>query len=435
MSTVQTADDVRVSTLPGGVRVVTEAMPDVRSVSVGFWVDCGSRDETVDRLGATHFLEHLLFKGTGRRSAADIAEEVDAVGGELNAFTSKEFTCFTMRCLDRDLDLAVDVLGDMITAATLNPEDVDAERDVVLEEIRLLSDTPDELVESVFSEAYYASHPLGREVLGSSESIAEMPRDVISHHYETAYVPQRLVVAVAGNCDHDRVVARVQDAMGDWEAAGEPGPARRPPAGAGGPRVTVRQRPTEQVHLLLGGPGLSRSDERRFAAGVLDQALGGGMSSRLFQEIRERHGLVYTVCSGQASHTDTGTYDVYAGTARHKVPEVLDLTRAQFADVCGGGLTDEEVERAKSHLTGSLVLALEDTGSRMMRLGKALVTGTPLLTVDEAVSAVEAVSREDVERVAKTLLSGPFTLALVGPLEAEDRAEDAFRRHVQPLEE
>ncbi|HVL99796.1 MAG TPA: pitrilysin family protein [Egibacteraceae bacterium] len=422
-------EGVRATTLPSGTRIVTEAMPGVRSVAVGFWIGCGSRDERGPVAGASHFLEHLLFKGTQRRSAKEIAETVDAVGGDLNAFTSKEYTCFYARCIDRDLPLAVDVLGDMITSARLRSADVDAERDVVLEEISMHLDTPDDLVHSVFSAAHFGTHPLGREVLGSEASITAMRRDQINRYYRRQYVPSNLVVAAAGSLDHDRVVQLVSEALADARA-GDGRSRRTPPEAAGEPRTALRHKPTEQTHLVLGGPGLRRADERRWAAAVLNQALGGGMASRLFQEVRERRGLVYTVYTYHGMHADTGTFAVYAGTAPHKVDEVLHTVRTEFAKALDAGLTEEELDRAKGSVAGSMILGLEDTGSRMNRLGKSVITGTPLLTLDEMIAAVGAVSLYDVAAVGQLLLGGPFTLAMVGPVEGSD--EEALAAYASP---
>ncbi len=416
-----------VTTLPNGLRVVTEAMPDVRSVAVGFWIGIGSRDERGPVAGASHFLEHLLFKGTKRRSAQAIAEEIDAVGGDMNAFTSKEYTCFYARCLDRDLPLAVDVLGDMMTSSLVRAGDVDAERDVVLEEISMHHDTPDDLVHSVFSEAYYRGHPLGREVLGDEQTITAMTRDQVRRYYKRHYVPSNVVVAVAGNVEHGTVVDCVAEAVGGWAGT----PWRR----CGGPRrpSTSRRRPCcapapPSRPIVLGGPGLARDDERRFAAGVLNQALGGGMASRLFQEVRERRGLVYTVYSYNGMHADAGTFAVYAGTTPRKAGEVLAVTRAELDRAVADGLTDAELQRAKGHLAGSMVLALEDTSSRMSRLGKALITGSPLLSLDDSIAAIEDVTGEQVLDVARVQLSGPWTLAMVGPLDGADPAD--YERYV-----
>jgi predicted Zn-dependent peptidase len=418
-------DGVRQTVLDSGVRVVTETMPDVRSVTVGMWVGVGSRDEDERVAGASHFLEHLLFKGTGRRSALQIAEVIDAVGGDLNAFTTKEYTCFYAQTLDRDLALAADVLGDLITSATIRAEDVDAERDVVLEEIRMHLDTPDDLVHSAFSAALWSQHPLGREVLGSAASIGAMPRDAVHGYYAHHYVAENLVVVAAGNVLHDEVVTVVSAALEGIRSSGVTTLGREAPNGLVAPHVVVRPRPTEQSHVVLGGLGLARNDPRRFAASVLNQALGGGMASRLFQEVRERRGLAYSVYSYQGMHADTGTFAVYAGTTPAKVRTVLDVLRAELDGARGDGLGDAELQRARGHLAGSIVLALEDTGSRMMRLGKAVTTGTELLTLDQTIAAIEAVDHDAVQEVADAVLAGPFTLAVVGPHDGETEADYA----------
>ncbi len=396
-------------------------MPDARSVAVGYWVDVGSRDERGAVAGATHFLEHLLFKGTRRRSALQIAESLDAVGGDMNAFTSKEYTCFYARCLDRDLPLAVDVLGDMITSATLRSPDVASERDVVLEEIRMHLDTPDDLVHSEWSQAFFGEHPLGREVLGDTETIAAMSRDSIARWYRRRYVPEHLVVAAAGNLEHDRLVELVSASLEGLDRSGTPRATRSAPQLVREARAVVRRRPTEQAHVVLGGEGLARADERRFAASVLNQALGGGMSSRLFQEVRERRGLVYTVYSYHGSHQDTGTFAVYAGTGPKRIAEVLDVVRGELDRFRSDGLDEAELARAKGYLAGSTVLGLEDSGSRMTRIGKSAVTGVPLLTVDEVLARIDAVTLDDVAAVGEALLGGPWTLAVVGPVDARQR--------------
>jgi predicted Zn-dependent peptidase len=425
-------EGVRVSTLNSRVRIVTEAMPDVRSVTIGFWVGIGSRDERGSAVGASHFLEHLLFKGTRRRSAQEIAEAIDAVGGDLNAFTSKEYTCFYAHTLDRDLPLAIDVLGDMFTSATIRSGDVDAERAVVLEEIRMHLDTPEDLVHSVFNEGFFGDHPLGREVLGSEQSITAMSRERVHRYYRRHYVPDTLVVAVAGNVEHDDVVERVAEVLDGWETGagvGAAGLLRRAEPRRTPPCTVVRPRPTEQSHIVLGGPGLPRGDDRRFVAGVLNQAVGGGMASRLFQEVRERRGLAYTVYSYLGMHVDAGTFAVYAGTAPERTTEVLDVVVAELEKAADGGLEEAELERAKGYMAGSTVLALEDTSSRMTRLGKSVVSGTPLLGLDETLAAIEAVTVEQIRALAGAILAGPFTLALVGPFDGASPVE--FDRYLR----
>lgn len=414
------AQDIRQTVLPSGVRLVTERMPHVRSVSVGFWINSGARDESPDVAGASHFLEHLLFKGTARRTAAEIAGELEAVGGDLNAFTSKEYTCFYARCLDRDLPLAVDVLADMITAADVAAEHVDAERAVVLEEIRMHRDTPDDLVHSVFSEALYGSHPLGREVLGTSGSIEAVLRDDVYRYYRERYVPANLVVAVAGNVDHHGVAELVGAALEHWDPAGPPPERELTTLHRPARPVGLCRRPTEQAHVCLGGMAFARDDDRRFAAQVLEQAVGGGMASRLFQEVRERRGMAYSVYSYLSSQAETGYHAVYAGTAVERVDEVLEVIRRELARVLADGISDAELVAAKGALTGSLILGLEDTGSRMMRLGRAAVCELPLLSLDEIMASVDRVDHDAVTAVAEALYGGDWSLAVVGPFDEHD---------------
>jgi predicted Zn-dependent peptidase len=416
------SEGVELTTLASGLRIVTEAMPDVRSVAVGFWIGIGSRDERDPVAGASHFLEHLLFKGTKRRSALAISSQIDAVGGDMNAFTSKEYTCFYARCLDRDLPLAVDVLGDMMTNSLVRSADVEAERDVVLEEIHMHVDTPDDLVHSVFADAYFAGHPLGREVLGDEQTITQMTRDQVNRYYRRHYVPANVTVAVAGNVRHSEVVEQVATAVGDWTGPEQRTTKRSTPQIVPRPATVLRPRPTEQTHLVFGGRGLARNDDRRWAAAVLNQALGGGMASRLFQEIRERRGLVYSVYSYNGMYADTGTFAVYAGTTPRKADDVLAVTRAELDRVLAEGLSNEELDRAKGHLAGATVLALEDSGSRMSRLGKAFTTDTPLLSLDDTLATVGAVTAADVQDAAEALLAGPWTLAMVGPVDDVDPA-------------
>jgi predicted Zn-dependent peptidase len=413
--------------LPGGLRVLTERMPAVRSVALGFWAGVGSRDETPRLAGASHYLEHLLFKGTRRRSARDIAEAMDAVGGETNAFTSKEYTCFYARTLDRDLPLAVDVLVDMLRSSRMASADVEAERTVILEEIGMHNDAPDDIVHDLFAEALFGGHPLGRPVLGSVDSITAMPRDAIVRYWRRHYMPGNLVVAAAGSVGHDKVVQLVADAFGDATDGAALGPrtGRQEPRLHGG--VLVRRKPTEQAHVVLGGRGLSRSDPRRFALGVLNLAFGGGVSSRLFQEVREKRGLVYSIYSYAAQYSETGSFSVYAGAAPKRIHEVLAIVRDELERVVADGLTEAELERGKGHLKGSLVLGMEDTSGRMTRLGKSELTYGEILSLDEVVRRVDAVSDADVRAVAKEVLgTEPRALAMIGPFD-----EDGFERYVR----
>ncbi|SEG61680.1 Predicted Zn-dependent peptidase [Thermomonospora echinospora] len=419
---VDGAGAVRRTVLPGGLRVITETMPTVRSAAFGIWAGVGSRDEAAQDAGASHYLEHTLFKGTRRRSALEISAALDAVGGDLNAFTAKEYTCYYARVLDTDLPLAVDVVSDMVIGSLNRAEDVEAERGVILEEIAMRDDDPGDLVHDEFALALYGDVPLGRPILGTVETINALSRDVIDRYYREHYLTPNLVVAVAGNIDHDDVVRRVAEAFAG-RPAGDDRPA--PPRLGGGPApvrpgVRVIDKDTEQANLVLGGLGVSRTDERRFALGVLNAALGGGMSSRLFQEVREKRGLAYSVYSYTAQYADTGTFGVYAGCQPGKVDEVLSICRDEVARLADGGLDEEELERGKGQLRGSMVLGLEDTGSRMSRLGKSELVYERLMPVDEVLARVEAVTLDDVREVGRQVLAQLDTLTVIGPFGDRD---------------
>jgi predicted Zn-dependent peptidase len=416
-----------ISRLPSGVRVVTETLPHVRSVSLGMWLAVGSRDEHEEQIGCSHFLEHLLFKGTSSRSAREIAEALDAVGGEMNAFTSKELTCFYAQVIDRDLPLAFEVLADMLVDARNVEADVEAEREVVLSELDIHFDTPDDLVHTDFTTAVLGAHPLAIETLGSIESVRGMSRETIHEYYLERYRPEELVVAAAGNVDHRRVVELADALLGDLGRPGSGRPKRTAPESFGQREVRVRHRPTEQAHVVLGVPGLAQDDEDRWPLKVLMTLLGGSMSSRLFQTIREERGLAYTTYGYASSYSDGGIVGAYAGTTPGKLEEVLTLLRGEL-DRVGDDVTEAEVRRAKGALTGATVLGLEDTGSRMSRLGKQVVTGAPLLTVDEALERVDVVDVDAVRTVAHHVLERPRDLALVGPFAAGEA--DRFQSFV-----
>jgi predicted Zn-dependent peptidase len=424
---------VRRTVLPGGLRVITEAMPTVRSVSFGVWVGVGSRDETPSLAGATHYLEHLLFKGTKRRDALEIAAALDAVGGEMNAFTAKEYTCYYARVLDDDLPLAVDVICDMVTSSLIAGADVDSERGVILEEIAMHDDEPGDAVHDVFAETVFGDSPLGRPVLGSVESIEALSRQSIAGYYRRRYRPSSLVISAAGNIDHTSVVRLVRRAFEQAGALGaadeRPAPARLARAARSSRsrrrRVCVVARPTEQANLVLGGWGVARTDDRRFALGVLNNALGGGMSSRLFQEIREKRGLAYSVYSYASQYAETGLFGVYVGCMPKKIDQVLDLCRTELAAVGDGGISEEELARGKGQMRGSLVLGLEDTGSRMSRLGKSELVYGELMSVDEILRHIDAVTPDDVRAVARDIVAaGTSSLAVIGPFE-HDQFVDA----------
>jgi predicted Zn-dependent peptidase len=415
-------DGILQTVLPGGLRVITEALPSVRSAAFGIWAGVGSRDEGPEHAGATHYLEHLLFKGTARRTALDISAEMDAVGGELNAFTAKEYTCYYARVLDADLPLAIDVLSDMVTGSLIEPKDVDAERGVILEEIAMNEDDPSDLVHEAFSEQLFGDTPLGRPILGTVDSINSISRDRIAEHYRARYTPANLVVAAAGNLDHDEVVGLVAGAFGPV-LAGDADPAAPRLSGpdgdtATGTGVRLLSRPVEQANLVLGCAGLARTDSRRFALGVLNAALGGGMSSRLFQEVREKRGLAYSVYSFSSQHADCGQWGIYAGCLPAKTEEVLAICQEEIAKVIESGLTGEELDRGKGQLRGSIVLGLEDPSSRMSRLGKSELVYPRLEPVDEILAEIDAVTHDQVREVAATVLAQPKALAIVGPFDS-----------------
>jgi len=410
--------------LPGGLRVLTETMPGVLSATLGIWVGVGSRDETPALAGSSHFLEHLLFKGTTSRSALEIATAMDAVGGEMNAFTAKEHTCYYANVLASDLPLAVTLLSDLVTEACNTAEDLESERTVVLEEIAMRDDEPSDAVHDLFAETLFGDTPVGRSVLGSVESIENLTRDDVHGWYRRRYTVPNIVVTAAGRVEHQQVVDLVITAFGD-RLGGEFGPAplrrgddlalERPARTTG-----LISRHTEQTHLLYGSLGMGRLDERRYAAAVLETAVGGGMSSRLFQEIREKRGLVYSVGSSLSHYAGTGSFSVYAGCSPKRVPEVLRLVREELARVAADGLTPEEVARGRGQLKGGLVLGLEDTGSRMSRLGKSELSYGEYLPVREVLARLDAVDEEQVRAVGADLLTRETCLAVVGPYRQSD---------------
>jgi predicted Zn-dependent peptidase len=415
-------DRIRQTRLDCGIRVVTERMPDAHSVTTGFWVDAGSRDETADQAGASHFLEHLLFKGTETRSARDIAESIEAVGGDMNAFTTKEYTAFYTRVLDDDIDLGLDILSDIMWSPAFRPDEIEAERQVILEEILMHEDEPADLVHDLFNEALYPGHPLGREVLGDKNTITGMTRDQIRGYFTDFYGPEAIVVAAAGHLDHHNVVAGIEHR---YDGRRGDRPSRRAPAMAPPQPLVVNTRATEQAHVVVGVRALARDDDDRFALAALNQVLGGGMSSRLFQEIREKRGLVYSVYSYRAAYLETGSLSVYAGTSPAQVHEVLDLIHTQLDCIVASGVSARELDMAKGHLKGSLALSLEDSASRMTRIGRGVLLHNEVLRFDELVERTEAVSLDDVARVADRVLTNDRVLAVVGPFD-----KDAFAARV-----
>jgi predicted Zn-dependent peptidase len=403
-----------------GLRVVTERMPGVRSVSLGFWVLAGSRDEVPRISGSSHFLEHLLFKGTARRSAQDIAENFDAVGGDINAFTAKEYTCYYARIRDRDVEMAVDHLADMVQHSLIRQADLDAERQVILEEINMHEDSPEDVVHDLFTETLWPEHPLGRPILGTGDTIRAATPGSVRRFYHRHYLPGHLVVAAAGNLQHEDLLRMLRSRMDTGRrlrqgqrAGWRTRTASRAPAPSGS--HLVQRRATEQAHICLGTNGLDRADPDRFAFGVVNTALGGGMSSRLFQEVRERRGLAYSVYSYHAQYTEAGLFTCYAGTTPSRAHEVIAVLRDQLGDVRDVGLAEEEFQRAKGHAKGSMVLSLEDPGGRMSRLGKSEIAHGEILSVNETLRRIERVTLDDANRVAQRVLSQPMTLTVLGP--------------------
>jgi len=414
-----------------GLRIVTEEVPSVRSAAVGIWVNVGSRDEAPATAGASHFLEHLLFKGTKSRTALEISSSIESVGGEMNAFTSKEYTCFYARVIDTDLPMAIDVVSDLITSSIVTALDVDAERKVVLEEIAMRDDDPSDLVHDLFSDTYYGDTQIGRPILGTIDSINMMSRNTVFNYYKKKYLPSDLVVAVAGNIKHKRVVAMVEEALSRdnfLDVIGTPNIRANTPVKRG-PQTPVglMYRKTEQAHMLYGMEGVPRADDRRFAMGVLSAALGGGMSSRLFQEIREKRGLAYSVYAYSQQFAGTGTIGFYAGCNPAKAIEVVEIIREVLSDVADHGMSHEEIERAKGAVRGSLVLSQEDSGSRMSRIGKNEIVYGQVMDFDDILKAISRVSAEDIRQIAGEYLTKTPTLALVGPFKNSAKFEKVLK--------
>ena len=423
---------VKRSVHSSGLRIVTEEVPSVRSAAVGIWVNVGSRDEAPATAGASHFLEHLLFKGTTSRTALDISSSIESVGGEMNAFTSKEYTCFYARVIDTDIPMAIDVVSDLITSSIVTALDVDAERKVVLEEIAMRDDDPSDLVHDLFSDTYYGDTQIGRPILGTVESIKGMSRNTVFNYYKKKYLPQDLVVAVAGNIKHKRVVAMVEHALSrdnflDVMAA----PVIRPNIPIKNTKqqsVGLLYKKSEQAHMFYGMEGVARADDRRFAMGVLSAALGGGMSSRLFQEIREKRGLAYSVYAYAQQFAGSGVLGFYAGCNPTKAIEVVEIIRSVLSDVADNGMTHEEIERAKGAVRGSLVLSQEDTGSRMSRIGKNEIVYGQVMDFDDILKAISRVSAQDIHEIASEFLVKTPTLALVGPFKNESKFEKVLQK-------
>jgi predicted Zn-dependent peptidase len=407
----------RMTKLENGITVISERMDAVRSVAIGVWFAVGSRDESPDEAGMSHFMEHMMFKGTPTRSAAEISETFDRLGAELNAFTSKEYTCYYARVLDEHVPMALEVLSDMVCNASLAEEACTSEREVVIEEIARMEDTPDDRIHELFGNTLWPSHPIGLPILGSRESVAGFGQVESAAFRTRHYLTGNTVVAAAGSIDHDALVAYVREHLVLPE-----GPrSERPEAeSAGASRLSVLEKETEQTHICYGVSCLNAHHDDRFALSIIDTILGGGMSSRLFQEIREKRGLAYAVYSFHALYQDTGQFAIYAGTRPSNCEQVVNMIRDEVDRVCANGVTPEELDRAQSSIMGHLVLGLESTRNRMTRLGKNEVTGGEMLSVDEIVRRISDVTLDDVSRVSADILKGERVLAVIGPVTASD---------------
>ena len=428
---------VRRSVLPSGVRILSEHVPGSRSATLGYWVAVGSRDEfgpaaatqsqpaRETGYGSTHFLEHLLFKGTPTRTALDIAIAFDSVGGEHNALTAKEHTCYYARVRDHDLAMAVSVLADMLTSSLLDPVEFENEREVILEELAMAEDDPADVASQKLFEAVLGEHVLGRPIGGTPDAIRQVSRDAVLEHYRDNYRPQDLVITAAGAVDHDALVADVTTALSaaGWDLSATNRPVERRMQTAStvtrGSALLIETRPMEQVHLLIGFPGLAAADDRRLTMGVLNSILGGGMSSRLFQEVREKRGLAYSVYSFAASYSDAGVFGMYGACSPAKARQVADLMLAELRLLASGGVTPDELARANGQLSGASALALEDSDTRMSRLGRAEITLGEFLDLDESLRRLALVTADDVQALAADLVSRPLSLAVVGAVDAD----------------
>jgi predicted Zn-dependent peptidase len=428
---------VRRSVLPGGIRVVTEHVPGVRSVAIGIFVGVGSRHETRRQAGASHYLEHVLFKGTPSRSALEISAAFDRVGGDVNAYTTKEYTCFHAKVLDEDLPMAAHTLVDMLTASVLEPAEVELERGVILEEIAAAEDEPADIVHDLFARALFGDAPLGRPILGSEDSIRGLSRSTVAAYWRRGYTPDRMVIAAAGNVDHAVLVRLLRGALGGMTATRPDStpallPAAKNPAAqtklAAAQPVSILQRRTEQANLVFGVRGLPRRDGREWAMTVLTSALGGGMSSRLFQEIREKRGLAYSVYAFDAGYTDAGMFGISVGCQPRRTRQVLDILTSQLEDVAAHGLTPDELDLGKGQVRGALLLGQEDTHDRMSRLGKGELLFREVLDVPEMLRRLEQVDLDAVQALARDVLSRPRAVAAIGPFRDADTA--AFERAV-----
>jgi predicted Zn-dependent peptidase len=396
--------------LDNGLRLITESMPHVRSVTIGVWLTRGSRHESDERSGIAHFVEHMLFKGTETRSAEDIAQSIDSIGGQLDAFTAKEYASYYIKVLDEHLPLAVDLLSDIVLRPAFAREEIEREKKVILEEIKMVEDTPDDLVHEVFTQYFWEGHPLGRPILGSKETVEALTQPVIQEYFHGAYVASNLVVSAAGNLEHGRVRELIEAAFGRVPRLGHPLNGTPPRVV---PQVTTRIKELEQSHLCLGTSSYEQNHDDRYVSYILNTVLGGSMSSRLFQNVREKRGLAYSVFSGMSAYRDAGNFTIYAGCANEAIEEVVDLCVAELRAMKDAPVPESEVRRAKDHLKGSLMLSLENTSSRMSHMARQEIYFDRHFTLDETLAGVEAVTIEDVQRVSRDLFSADTLAATV----------------------
>jgi len=412
--------------LPSGLTLVTEAMPHVRSVAIGVWLKRGSRHEPVEQSGISHFIEHMVFKGTQQRSAERIAAEVDSIGGQMDAFTAKEYASFHLKVLDQHLPLAVDILGDIVRNPLFDAAEMTKEKKVIFEEINMVEDTPDDLVMELFVEAFWPDHPLGRPILGTKQSVERFDRDELAAFFRHAYHPSNILVSAAGRLEHGEVRGLVERHFASLPEAGN-GRGVEPPRPASR-LVTRSKQELEQVHLCLGVPSYSQAQDERYAAYVLNTLLGGSLSSRLFQNIREKRGLAYAISSGIASYSDAGSLTIYAGTSLDSIEPVLSLTLDEVRRLQDEQVPADELRRAKDHLKGGLMLALENTGSRMNHLARQEIYHGRQLDLDEILERIEAVDAATVQRVAGEMFAGPRSLSMLGNLQGYRPDEALLRR-------
>jgi predicted Zn-dependent peptidase len=396
--------------LGNGLRILTERMTQVRSISIGVWLTRGSRHESAERGGIAHFVEHMLFKGTATRSAEDIAQAIDSIGGQLDAFTAKEYASYYIKVLDEHLPLAIDILSDIVRNPAFSAEDIEREKKVVVEEIKMVEDTPDDLVHEIFTQGFWENHPLGRPILGTRESVESFTSDGLRAYFKSAYTAKNLIVSAVGNLEHERVRDLVEEKFGSLVEPGEPVQDEAPQVV---PKIQIRNKELEQSHLCIGVSSYPQNHDERYSSYVLNTLLGGSMSSRLFQNVREKRGLAYAVFSGLSAYRDAGSFTIYAGCANEAVGEVVDLVVEELRGVKNTSVPDAELQRAKDHLKGSLMLSLENTASRMSHIARQEIYFDRQFGLDETLQGIERVTADDVQRVATDLFHNGSVAATV----------------------